>query len=256
LTFNLFYYLWEDLTTYHYLPDTATLWQTLENFAVTIDNVAWMTLLVIFELETGSLSEKILKGGLKWAFNGTVAVCYAVLLYAAYGYVVALVDFYKYDPITSETVCELVKDDYAYVNIKARFIPLDQESCTRLSNGPIFKHRTDRVISDAPALSASIKLSWIDVINAGVWLLIVLLFEIEVILKDNHTLSGRRFHLIKGSKAVLYSALLGNAIYWTVYGAFIDYWDAYLWLVAFVLVDMNLFDFQKDSVATPATAES
>jgi hypothetical protein len=42
------------------------------------------------------------------------------------------------------------------------------------------------------------------------------------------------------AKGAAYLGLLGCAIYWTLYSAFIDSWDAWLWLIAFVLIDLNL----------------
>ena len=44
LTVNLLYYLWEDLIAFRYVPRGAPLAQILENFAITIDYVAWMVL--------------------------------------------------------------------------------------------------------------------------------------------------------------------------------------------------------------------
>jgi hypothetical protein len=39
--------------------------------------------------------------------------------------------------------------------------------------------------------------------------------------------------------------LLGCAIYWTMYSAFIDFWDAWLWLVAFILIDLNMLGLDE-----------
>jgi hypothetical protein len=72
LLFNLFYYLVEDRAAFLYLGANPSLGQILESFAVTIDYVAWLILLVLFELETDVLSEDKLKGALKWFFNGAV----------------------------------------------------------------------------------------------------------------------------------------------------------------------------------------
>jgi len=248
LMFNLFYYLVEDLNAYRYLPANSTLGQIFETFAVTIDYVTWMVLVVLFELETGVLSAENLEKSrrLNWGFNGTVLVCYVVLVYAFWGYIAGLVDFMRYQPIASETVCELVDQNYAYVTPQARFVALDSASCAALSEGEVFKHRTDNVISAAEPLVASTKLGWIDVVNAAAWLLVVLFFEIEVVLKARKALTRPRVFAIKASKAALYLTLLGSAIYWSLYGAFIDSWDAYLWLLAFIMIDLNIFQFQKD----------
>ena len=249
LMFNLFYYLVEDLNAYRYLGANPSLGQILETFAVTIDFAAWMVLVVLFELETDVYTEEKLKASRSlWRFfNGTAFVCYGIIVYAFWGYIAGLVDFYQFEPIPSATVCELAEEDYAFVTMEARFAPLNPDNCATLSGGDVFKHRTDNIIAAPRPLSASIALGWVDVLNSGVWLLVVLLFEIEAILRVRRALLKRRLLLIKVSKGVLYLTLLGAAIYWTVFGAFIDYFDAYLWILAFVLIDLNIFQFENRS---------
>jgi hypothetical protein len=46
-------------------------------------------------------------------------------------------------------------------------------------------------------------------------------------------------------KAFAYLVLLVCAIYWTVYSAFIDWWDAWLWLAAFILIDLNMLGLDE-----------
>ena len=242
-TFNLFYYLGEDLDAYRYLGADATLSDILETFAVTIDYVAWMVLIVLFEFETDFLSKNQTEGKLKWLFKGGVALCYPILVYAFYGYIMALTSFQDFHPIPSETVCELVDQDFAYVSMEARYLPLNETNCVTISEGEVFQHSSDKAVSAAEPLAASINLSWIDVANAAAWLLVVLLFEIEVILQERGTLGRTSLIVIKASKGVLYSTLLCDAILWSFYGAFIDSWDAYLWIVAFVIIDLNVFNF-------------
>jgi hypothetical protein len=48
-------------------------------------------------------------------------------------------------------------------------------------------------------------------------------------------------------KNVLYSILLFAAIYWGIFGDFLEFWDAFLWIVAFVFIEMNLFDWKKET---------
>ena len=253
--YNFYVYLGEDLDAYRYLPANSPIGRILETFAVTIDFVAWMVLVVLFELETDVRTKEKLQGKLKWFFKGAVAICYPVLIYAFYGYVIALVDFLGYEPIANETVCELVDRNYAYLSMEARYLPLDQAKCAEFTGVEIFKHQTDNVISPAAPLAASVKLAWIDVANAGAWLLVVLLFEVEVIYLARGALTRRWLIAIKAGKAALYLTLIGDAIFWTFYGTFVDSWDAYLWIVAFVTIDLNVFDFKMDSSSSEPTSE-
>ena len=76
---------------------------------------------------------------------------------------------------------------------------------------------------------------------------------------DSYLASGaltrRWLFVIKATKGVLYLTLVADAILWTFYGTFVDSWDAYLWIVAFVMIDLNVFDFKKGGSSTEPAAE-
>jgi len=44
---------------------------------------------------------------------------------------------------------------------------------------------------------------------------------------------------VVATKALLYLLLFGDAIYWAVFGRWLDAWDAFLWLFAFMAIDFN-----------------
>ena len=73
-------------------------------------------------------------------------------------------------------------------------------------------------------------------------------------LQQADKLTKRWFSFCTGSKIFLYLVLAANAIYWTIYSAFIDSWDAWLWLLAFVLIDLNLLGWE-DSEESQSLAE-
>ncbi len=245
LMVNLFYYLLEDVTAYLYLAPGSTLFDVLESFAVTIDYVAWMVLIVLFEMETSAQARDQLVGTRKWVIAGLTVGCYVVLVYAAYGYAAGLGDAYNFAPIESETVCELTDGHFAYLNTQARPIELTKHNCAVIEQSEVFKSPTDNLIATHFNLLALQKLAWIDVINSNAWLLVVLLFQIEVSLQLAKKLTKRRLIATKAAKGIAYLALLGCAIYWTVYSAFIDSWDAWLWLLAFLLIDLNLLGLNE-----------
>ena len=35
--------------------------------------------------------------------------------------------------------------------------------------------------------------------------------------------------------------------YWGILGDFLDFWDAFMWLVAFVFIELNIFQWQQGS---------
>ena len=55
------------------------------------------------------------------------------------------------------------------------------------------------------------------------------------------------------AKVVLYSLLLVAAVYWGLKGDFVDFWDAFLWLVAFAFIELNIFEWRREESAESAT---
>ena len=68
-----------------------------------------------------------------------------------------------------------------------------------------------------------------------------------------HKQVKRHIQINKVIKAILYGVLLINAVYWAIKGEFIDGWDAFLWLIAFVFIEMNVFGWDEGQ-ATEAIA--
>jgi hypothetical protein len=245
LMLNLLYYLYEDVTAFLYLSPGYTFFDAAEAFAVTIDYVAWMVLIVLFEMETGAQARDQLTQTRKWVFTGLTATCYVFLVYSAYGYAVGLVDFYNYELIESKPACYFANTNFAIMNAEARPIELTHENCAEFVGEKLFKSPSDNLIATEPTLPALVKLGWVDVFNSNAWLVIVLLFQVEVMLEQAKKLTKHKLHIVMAWKIAAYLVLLGCAIYWTMASAFIDSWDAWLWLLAFILIDLNMLGLDE-----------
>jgi hypothetical protein len=173
------------------------------------------------------------------------SVGFLPLSYAGYGYVAALGDAYNYEPIESRPACYIANTGFAYLSPSARPIELTHENCSEFAGKKIFKSPTDNLIATETNLIALQKLSWVDVFNASAWLIIVLLFQVELSLEQMNKLTKRRLIVVMAWKGFSYLVLLVCAIYWTVFSAFIDYWDAWLWLLAFILIDLNMLGLEE-----------
>ena len=83
----------------------------------------------------------------------------------------------------------------------------------------------------------------------------VILLEIEVRLQLRGNLSDQIMRFTLMIKYVVYGALFACAGYWGVAGDFLDFWDAALWLFAFIFIELNVFEWQAEtSQENPATA--
>jgi hypothetical protein len=116
------------------------------------------------------------------------------------------------------------------------------------SAGAFIKFPGVTTVVDQAGLTEIVRLAWVDVINAAVWLLIVLLLEFDVRLQEHNRLQGALLRFSNISKYVLYSSLFLAAVYWGFKGDFVDFWDALLWLVAFIFIELNVFDWRQESI--------
>lgn len=99
---------------------------------------------------------------------------------------------------------------------------------------------------------------WLDFFNEMTWLGVVALLELEVRLPPG---AVRLHRMRRALAAVLYVALVGFLLTWAVMGfgdenpqaAWLDTWDALLWLVAFVVIELNVFG-ARDAGARPRRA--
>ena len=222
----------------------------IEGFTQTIDTAAWVALLLLFELETFVLADALLQGRLRWVLHGIRAACYLFIIYAFYGYLLQCLELYRVTPLPAGKLCALTTAGVSVLVSLKEFVALDSGNCAALAQGaPVWQlaEAPALLVSDQATLDAARKLAWTDVINAGNWLLIVLLLEIDVRLQLKGHLQGRILKVSEGLKAALYSVLLVCALYWGYAGTFLDFWDAFLWLLAFALIELNVLEWQAET---------
>jgi len=248
LTYDGLLFFYDDLAaSAATFGDTVTWRNVIEAYSATFDTMAWVALLLLFELETAVLPDHLLKGSLKWVLKGLSGICFFLIVYSFYGYV------YKYGvvadlvPLDIDDVCSLIGTNFTYVLTLDKYLPLDQTVCTAMNGLPVMQINGTEIIGVEPAIGDAIALAVIDVVNAGDWLIIVLLLELEVYLQLKDTLTNRMMFTLKYTKGFFYAILLYCAIYWGVKSTFLDGWDAFLWLVAFVFIELNIFQWHSET---------
>lgn len=80
---------------------------------------------------------------------------------------------------------------------------------------------------------------WQNFANATVWLLIAAALAHDLHSPPAATGPGWR----TGFKAALYLAVTAIALSWGLDGAWLDFWDAMLWLTCFFVIELRVFDF-------------
>ena len=112
---------------------------------------------------------------------------------------------------------------------------------------PVMQISGTDIIGAEPALSEAIRLAVVDIVNASTWLIIVFLLEIEVFLQLKDKLTNPMMTAAKYIKGFFYLVLFICAAYWGVKGSFLDFWDAFLWLVAFIFIELNIFQWHTET---------
>lgn len=220
----------------------------IEGFSSTIDTAAWVLLLLLFELETYVIPDDKIKGLTKWTIHGIRALCYIVIVYAFYGYLSKLGLFSHFSPQQIADICAL-SSDWKVMDTLNVYNPITKENCALLakSNEALWVYPELKIVSTETVYKDVKMLAWVDVINSGAWLTVVAMLEVDVRMQLGQLSSKwwTKYNIfIKGS---IYSVLLLAAIYWGVTGNFIEFWDAFLWLLAFFLIEMNMFEWHAET---------
>ena len=249
LMMNVFLFLQEELLALeHTFINGFAATDIIQAFSATIDTAAWVVLLLLFELETSVLPDEAIRGRTKWTLHGVRAFCYLFIVYALYGYTVELLTLYQLDPLDVSDACSLLGADWSLLVEIDEYVVLDSGNCAGVGAG-LWQVGGFSILADQQHLRGAQWLAWTDVINASAWILVVLVLEFDVRLQLRGAYTDHLVVINKVIKAFLYSILLGAAIYWGVAGDFLDFWDAFLWLFAFIFVEMNVFDWQAETQA-------
>ena len=225
----------------------------IKAFGATIDTAAWVILLLIFELETYVLDDEKIKGWLKWSLDIVRSLCYLVIVYAFYGYVSKYLLLSGFEPVHLSQVCTM-PSDWKFMITLNEYIEISKQTCETYATGPYFELTSKQIITNAAVLSDTKMLAVVDMINSAAWLLVCVVLEIDVRIElamaqshfKNQMPAWARYNLY--AKQLAYGSLLLAAIYWGFKGSFMDFWDAFLWLLAFVLIELNVFEWQAENV--------
>ena len=259
LTLNIYlFFVIEWAASPHRFADGIILFDIIEAFVATIDTAAWVILLLMFELETYVLDDRHFTKRVTWTLHGLRAFCYIFIVYAFYGYLTKLIFLSGSGPLPNVSdICSLVDGQWAYAVDFDEYATLTAANCASFSTANAFLQFPGLFAAvDQAGLTDIIRLAWVDVINSAVWLLVVLVLEIDVRLQERHKLEGAVLYLSNASKYILYSVLFLAAVYWGVKGDFVDFWDAFLWLVAFVFIELNVVEWRQESAETQDFAVS
>ena len=259
LAMNVYWFFAEEfLAAKVQFPNGVGLKLMIEAYAATIDTVAWVVLLLMFELETYVLEDEQFTKPVTWSLHGLRAICYAFIVYACYGYIANLLALDGMTPLANVSDLCALAGQWSYSTTLDEYTTITAANCHSFSTATSFVRFDEmRAVVDLEGQKDIIGLAWVDVINSAVWLLVVIVLEIDVRLQERHRYEGAVLYASNAIKFGLYALLFLAAIYWGFNGDFVDFWDAFLWLVAFIFIELNVFEWhQEEHEQAMATAAS
>lgn len=250
LIVNFFLFLAENIEASEYtFASGLSVIEYFEAFSDSIDTAAWVLLLLLFELETYIIDDTKLTFRVKATLMSIRSLCYLFIFSSLYGYFSRYFSVLQTTPFDMSDICTLVGSHFTHIVSLNDYVPIDMESCRALNQATLIQLTNTDIIGSVETYNNIRNLALIDVINASTWLLIVVVLEVDVYMQSVQKYKGALFTISKWMKAALYMTLLICATIWWFKGDFLDFWDAFLWLIAFVFIEMNLFEWQREKVA-------
>ena len=249
LTLNIFLFFQEEsLAIQQTFSQGIDLGNIIQGYAATIDTAAWVLLLLLFEFETSVLQPRTLaRPDIRVSFSLVRVFSYGFIGYAFYGYFTKMLFINGISPFVVDDVCRLVGQGFSIIDTLDQYPILAAENCGTLNSQALFQLNEQNIIGHADQWSAIQWLALADVINSFTWIAVVIVLEVDVRLQQQNRFKGRVVLVSKNIKFVLYAILLGAATYWGFLGDFLDFWDAFMWLLAFFFIEVNIFKVEKSA---------
>lgn len=258
LSLNIWLFLAEEIGSARFAIATGEeVAMGIQLFSATLDTLAWVILLLLFELETAVIPDERLRGPLRYGIHGVRMLCMLAIVMAFLGYFGEWLTLLPSELLMGDA-CVRVSEGWSYMVKLDDFVPLTAENCSQFGADTRLVSGLDSVIASPAGLLEGQRLALVDVINSAAWILVVILLEIEVRLLTRWGGGSRpTASVANGLKIILYGTLVVAAVYWGFKGDFLDFWDAALWLFAFVFIELNVFEWQqeiRDQASGPSDA--
>ena len=253
---NFGYYLAEDLSRANFsLTDAASFYDWVREFNTSLDEVAWFTLLLLFELETYVLDES------GWSPNAarTVSliklIAFCLIGNTLYVNFTALTEILG--PVSAAAVsdiCDLTNTGQSWL-FNLDYTLITSDTCEGLPKAPQYwEIPGEPVITSSAGLDLARRLAWCDFMETAAWLSVGASMEAAIRITDRGVTSGCVVTALNWLKFGLYALILALGVYWAYYGHWVYLWDEVLWIFGFAFLEVNL-DGWRDEIDNEVTGD-
>ena len=180
LSLNIWFFLAEEIASARFAIETGEdVAMGIQLFSATLDTLAWVILLLLFELETAVIPDDRLRGGLRYGIHGVRMLCTLAIVMAFLGYFGEWQTLLPSEPLIGEA-CSRVSEGWSVMLKLDDFVPLTAENCVQFGGDTRLVSGLEQVLASPAGLLEGQRLALVDVINSAAWILVVILLEIEV----------------------------------------------------------------------------
>jgi hypothetical protein len=256
LIINFVFYIFEDWNrAIHTLHAGSTFLDWTSEFATSIDESAWFILLFMFELETYVVEDKDWTGWIAHTVRGVRLFCYLMIAHTVYAFLVVVINLQPTVAVENVAdLCDMAGADVSYV-YNLEYTKVNEQTCGELSDESQFYWLAeDPIVSDMPGLQLERDLAWADLVEAVIWLVILLAIEVTVRLHGRGITGGALISTANALSILLYLSLIAIGIYWAALSHWLYLWDELVWICGFAAIEMNLSKWRGELLGKQETA--
>ena len=242
LLLNFGYYLVEDWSrTSFSLTNAASFYDWVREFNTSLDEVAWFTLLLIFELETYLLDES---GWTPRAARIVVMIkliTFFLIGHTLYVNLLALMEILgPVAPSAASDLCDLADTGRSWL-FNLDYTSITVQTCDALPRtDQYWEIPNEPVVTSTAGLELARTLAWCDFMETAAWLSVGAAMEVAIRITDRGVTSGLVVTALSWLKFGLYALILALGVYWAYCGHWVYLWDEVLWIFGFAFLELNL----------------
>jgi hypothetical protein len=224
-------------------------------YADAIDSLAWVALLLLFEIETSYDPPERHRIWVQPLIAGATLLCWAVIVYSFYGYYGGLDMLPGFSVYAGPDACALIGTDAHFAVSLDEYVPLDAANCVEIAAGAQYSADLN-MFAPHDNFSMIKRLLWTDVVNAGAWIVVAGIIELEIILRIAGRATPQFLRIANIVKAPFWVVLAVAVVYWWMLDAPLDAWDAFLWIAAFFFIELNMIAKHEERARRRAEQKS
>ena len=245
---NFGYYLVEDWSRTRFsLTDAASFYDWVREFNTSLDEVAWFTLLLIFELETYFLDESGWSPVMARIVLLIKLITFCLVGHTLYVNFTALTEILG--PVSGSAaadLCDLTGTGQSWL-FNLDYTLITSETCDGLPQASRYLEIPGKpVVTSSAGLDLARRLAWCDAMETAAWLSVGASMEAAIRITDRGVTSGKVVTALSWLKFGLYALILALGIYWAYFGHWVYLWDELLWIFGFAFLEVNLDGWRGD----------